>query len=349
MIEWKKLAVSPEVSILQAMRVIDEAGSQFVMVVDSSEKILGVVTDGDIRRGLLRNISLNSEVTTIMNRSPKVLSKNVARSEAVAFMRSNGILHVPLVDQERKVFSLVSLNEEPDPIKNTVVLMVGGLGSRLGELTSNCPKPMLPVNGRPVLEMIVESLREHGFRDFIFCVNYRADMIQSHFGDGKKMGVNIRYVHESKRMGTAGALTLLPNEINGPILVMNGDIMTKVNFSCLLDYHREHNSQATMAVRKYDFEIPYGVVETDGGLIKKIVEKPIHSFLVSAGIYVVETECFRHLPDDTFFDMPQLFEKIMAEKDSAQAFPIHEYWIDIGREDDLLRAHNDLSDVGSQA
>lgn len=340
---WKRIAIPPHTSVIDAMKTIDSAGTQFVMVMDESEILLGVVTDGDIRRGILKNIALTSPVTEIMNTKPRTLSSDVSKVDAVAFLQTNHITHVPLVNSKGKVKGVVSIDERTSMSGNpsTVVLMVGGLGSRLGQLTSNCPKPMLQIGGKPVLEIIVNNLKEHGFVDFIFCVNYKADMIIEHFGDGTSLGVKIRYVHESKRMGTAGALTLLPEEISSPLLVMNGDIVTKVNFSGLMDFHREHKAAATMAVRKYDFQIPFGVVKTVEGKITEIEEKPSHSFLVSAGIYVVNKECMKFLPNGEYFDMPHFFEAMIKSGDVTQAFPIHEYWLDIGREDDLLKAQQE--------
>lgn len=344
---WRRIVVPADMTVIDAMKIIDKAGTQFVMVMDSSDKLLGVVTDGDVRRGILNNVPLQSPVSDVMNKNPRYLASDVSRSEAVDFLQQKHLTHVPLLDKSGKVTNVISIDERVGlvGIENTAILMVGGLGSRLGELTSNCPKPMLPIGGKPVLEIIVENLKEHGFRDFIFCVNYKAEMIEAHFGDGSAMGINIRYVHETKRMGTAGALTLLPPDAKGPFLVMNGDIVTKVNFTGLMDFHKEHKACATMAVRKYDFQIPFGVVKTEEGLIKEIEEKPIHSFLVSAGIYVVEKICCKHLPQETFFDMPQFFEKMIALGESTQAFPIHEYWLDIGREDDLIRAHQEYPEL----
>ncbi len=344
---WKRIAVSPDMTVLEAMKIIDSAGTQFVMVMGPEDKLLGVVTDGDVRRGILQNIPLSSPVDKIMNPKPRSLSSDVSRAEAIEFLQKMHITHVPLIDKYGRVTNVISIDERVGlaGIANTAVLMVGGLGSRLGDLTSNCPKPMLLIAGRPVLEIIVENLKEHGFKDFIFCVNYRAEMILSHFGDGSSMGINIRYVNETKRMGTAGALGLLPPDVKGPFLVMNGDIVTKVNFTKLMEFHRENQVKATMAVRKYDFQIPYGVVKAVEGRITEIEEKPVHSFLVSAGIYVVEKECARHLPKDTFFDMPQLFDSMMKAGDHTHAFPIHEYWLDIGREDDLNRAHLEYPDL----
>ena len=328
--------------VIDVMKVIDKAGTQFVVIVENGI-LLGSLTDGDIRRGILRNIPLTAPVKEVMNKSPLTLPETTSSKDALVFLHENKITHVPLVDNKGTVKSIVGLEDELTRFErpNTAVLMVGGLGRRLGDLTTNCPKPMLKVRGKPVLEIILENLRDHGFVNFVFCVNYRAEMIQSYFKDGSDFGVNIEYVQEPKRMGTAGALALLPETICGPLLVMNGDIITKVNFTQLLDFHLKNNASASMGVRKFDFQIPYGVVKTEDGCISGIEEKPVHSFLVSAGIYVVEKPCLKLIPPSEFFDMPQLFEKLIEQREKTQAFPIHEYWLDIGREDDLARAQEE--------
>jgi dTDP-glucose pyrophosphorylase len=341
MSNWRNFTVLEETSILESLKIIDSAGTQFLMVTNQHDKLLGVVTDGDVRRGILKDIPLSSSITSIMNRKPRTLPQSTKRREALEFLHSNCITHVPIVDSNGIVKEVISLSDEDLSLtrQSTAVLMVGGLGSRLGHLTSNCPKPMLQVGGKPVLENIVMELKSHSFNDFVFCVNYKAEMIQDHFQDGSQLGVKIRYVHETKRMGTAGALSLIPQDIKGPLLVMNGDIITRVNFSGLMDFHKEHNSHATMAVRKYEFQIPFGVVKTENGKIQGIEEKPSHSFLVAAGIYVVDYECLKYIPNNEFYDMPQLFNSMIGAGEVTQAFPIHEYWLDIGREDDLNRAH----------
>jgi dTDP-glucose pyrophosphorylase len=341
---WRRIIVPPDMNIIDSMKIINEAATQFVMVLSKQDELLGVVTDGDIRRGILKNIPLTASVDVIMNRNPLTMDENVSKKEAFDFLQSKHITHVPLVNSSKRVVGVISVDDrlKNSGFQNTVVLMVGGLGSRLGHLTTNCPKPMLKVGGKPVLEIILSNLKDHGFHDFVFCVNFKADMIQSHFGDGSAFGVSVRYVHEEKRMGTAGALSLLPPGVTGPFLVMNGDILTKVNFSKLIEFHSSNKSSATMCVRKYDFQIPFGVVNSVDGRINGIEEKPVHSFLVSAGIYLVEEECLKHIPSSDFFDMPQLFNQMIKNKENAQAFPIHEYWLDIGREDDLNRAHDDI-------
>ncbi len=345
---WKRIVVCQNMSILDAMKIIDSAGTQFVMVLGEDDTLEGVVTDGDVRRGILRDLPLSSPVKIIMNTQPRCLPNDISRTEISEFLHKNRISHVPLIDKDRRVTGVVSYDERVGITghSSTAVLMVGGLGSRLGELTSNCPKPMLPIGGKPVLQILVENLKEHGFTDFVFCVNYRAEMIQAHFGDGSAMGIRVRYVEEPKRMGTAGALGLIPEDVSSPLLVMNGDIVTKVNFAKLMEFHSESQALATMAVRKYDFQIPFGVVKTEEGRITGIDEKPVHSFMVSAGIYVVEKESIKLIPENEFFDMPHFFESMMKDNKLTQAFPIHEYWLDIGREDDLIRAQREFSEDG---
>lgn len=342
---WKDIAIPPSTTIIEAMKIIDRRGSQFVVIVSEDNTLLGSLTDGDIRRGILKDIPLTEKVLQVMNKNPLKLPQGTSRKKAFDFMNERLITHIPIVDGEKilDIFSLIEDKLNP-VLLNTAVLMVGGLGSRLGQLTSNTPKPMLNVAGQPVLEMIVENLRDHGFRDFVFCVNYRSEIIEAHFGDGKKLGVSIRYVHEPKKMGTAGALTLLPPGCVGPLLVMNGDIVTKVNFSKLLDFHQQSKVAATVGVRKYDFQVPYGVLKTDKGKITGIVEKPQQSFIVSAGINIIDTKCLSLIPQSEFFDMPQLLEKLITNDLSVEAFPIHEYWLDIGRSEDLIQVRADLEE-----
>lgn len=344
--DWKKISIPSTISVLEAMKVIDTAASQFVMVIDEKGKLEGVVTDGDIRRGILKNLSLNAPVNQIMNPTPCYLLESVSKFEAIKFLEEKHITHVPLVNHEKIVTGVVSIGDRFVHTKrtNTVVLMVGGLGTRLGELTTNCPKPMLPIDGKPILEIIVRDLMMSGFSDFIFCVNYRADVIKDYFGDGSRFGeIKIRYVQEEKRMGTAGALSLLPAEISGPILVMNGDIVTKVNYSGLIEFHTEHQAKATMAVRNHEVQVPFGVVSVKDGRIQSIKEKPILSSLVCAGIYVIDSSTLSKIPQGEFFDMPEFFSTLIENGLSAQAFPVHEYWLDIGQRDDLVRAETEYA------
>jgi len=223
--------------------------------------------------------------------------------------------------------------------------MVGGLGTRLRPLTENTPKPMLPVGGKPILQTIVEKFVKYGFINIVMCVGYKSNIIQDFFGDGSKLGANISYVFEEKRMGTAGALSLLPEQPDKPFFVMNGDLLTNVNFEHLLDFHLENNSLATMCVREYDFQVPYGVVNVENGKILSIEEKPVQKFFVSAGIYMLSPDCISHIPKNEFFDMPTLFEKLISMDKNTVSFPLREYWLDIGRMEEYEKANQEYHKV----
>jgi NDP-sugar pyrophosphorylase family protein len=223
--------------------------------------------------------------------------------------------------------------------------MAGGLGARLGELTKNTPKPMLQVGNKPILETIIEGFAKYGFSDVIISVNYLSHVIEEYFGNGENFGVNIEYVHEKERMGTAGALSLMRDKLTEPFFVMNGDILTNVNFAHLLDFHKEQNSVATMCVREYDFQVPYGVVNIDDGRISSIDEKPVHKFFVSAGIYMLSPDVLDFIPQNSFYDMPTLFERLIDAQKNALSFPIRDYWLDIGQMGDYKQANNDYGKV----
>jgi NDP-sugar pyrophosphorylase family protein len=223
--------------------------------------------------------------------------------------------------------------------------MVGGLGTRLRPLTENTPKPMLEVGGRPILETIVKCFVDSGFTNITMCLGYKSNVIQDYFQDGGGFGANIDYIVEEKRMGTAGALTLLKKRLDNPFFVMNGDLLTNIDFEKMLDFHTEHDSKATMCIREYDIEVPYGVVNVASENIISIEEKPIHSFFVNAGIYLLEPECIDLIPDNKFYDMPTLFQKLIKFKEKTIPFPLKEYWLDIGRIPDYEKANNDYNEI----
>jgi NDP-sugar pyrophosphorylase family protein len=253
----------------------------------------------------------------------------------------NGIAQVPIVDEDRKVIDIFIIDDglQKKQHKNHVVLMVGGLGTRLRPLTENTPKPMLEVGGKPILETIVKRFVDNGFSNITMCLGYKSNVIQDCFQDGSGFGVNINYIVEEKRMGTAGALTLLTKKFNKPFFVMNGDLLTNINFEKMLDFHVENDSKATMCVREYDIEVPYGVVNMASENIISIEEKPIHNFFVNAGIYLLEPDCIDLIPDNEFYDMPTLFQELIATNEKIVSFPLQEYWLDIGRIADYERAN----------
>lgn len=347
MIAWKEILVLPEISIREAIQVLDKSAKQIVLVVDKNNRLVGTVTDGDIRRSILKGMSLEEPTQKIMNPDPTVAMIDESRESILALMQRKGLHHIPLVDENRCVIGLETLDEliKSRARENWVVLMAGGLGSRLSPLTDECPKPMLRVGNKPLLETILENFIEYGFHRFYISVNYMADVVKAYFGDGSRWGVDICYLHEDQRLGTAGALSLLPQRPTEALLVMNGDVLTKVNFKQLLDFHSGHDAQATMCVREYDFQIPYGVVKIDNHRIAGIDEKPVQRFFVNAGIYVLEPAALDFILKGCYFDMPTLLEKLIEQKKETAVFPIREYWLDIGQLSDYDRANGDFMRV----
>lgn len=344
MMKNAKCFVQESSPIIDSMRAINEGGYQIALIVNVSGILVGVVTDGDIRRGLLRGISMSEAVSTVMNTSPFLASPETDAESLRKLMQENSIRQVPIVDEMKRVLSVVTweqLVNEKEERENAVILMVGGLGSRLGELTEKCPKPMLKVGDKPILEIILNNFREQGFRNFFFSVNYRSEMIEEYFGDGSAFGVKIDYIRETERMGTAGSLSLFKPKNDLPIIVMNGDLLTQVSFSRLLAHHKKQNFDACLCVRQYDYQIPFGVVHVDGYVVSRVEEKPSSSCLVSAGIYVLNPDLLAMIPPGTYLDMPTFFDQLISLHNKVGVFPVHEYWLDIGRKDDFYKAELD--------
>ena len=345
--DWEKVLLAPSTSIIRGMEVIDNSSLQVALIVNDDKRLLGTVTDGDIRRGILRGVLLDEPIHKIMHTNPTVAHLEDKPEDLYALMKLKQLRQIPILDDHGRVISVefydfIALSSQLD---NWVVLMAGGLGTRLQPLTDDCPKPLLEVGGRPILQTILESCIKHGFNRFYLSVSYKAKMVEDYFGNGSRWGVDIRYIREDKRMGTAGALSLLPERPTKPFLVMNGDLLTKVNFKQLLDFHLEHCAQATMCVRDYDFQVPYGVVKIQQHRLVDIEEKPAQKFFVNAGIYVLEPEVLDMIPKDEFYDMPSLFMKLVALHHETIVFPIREYWLDIGNKVDFEQAIGDFSEV----
>ena len=332
-------------TVKQVIETIERSQAKVALVVDEQMRLLGTVTDGDVRRGILRGVQITDSVTVIMNTKPRVATMHEDAIEIIDMMRRNICRQVPILDAEGRVVALKTLEEAlrvPDR-PNWVFLLAGGRGHRLRPLTDDCPKPMLSVGGRPMLQIIIESLVRQGFRHFYISLNYKREIVREYFGDGSLWGAEIRYIEEDEKvpLGTAGALSLLPEIPNEPMIVMNGDILTKVAFGALLDFHSEHASVGTMCVRDYVLQVPYGVVEVDDHRLSDILEKPAHRFLVNAGVYVLERAGIELVPRGQHYDMPMLFEELGRRKLAATVFPIREYWLDIGRIDDFNKANDD--------
>lgn len=344
---WECAKLHPQTTILKAMEIIDVSALQIGLVVDEQNHLLGTLTDGDVRRGILKGLALSEPVEQVMNRNPITIKEGEGREEILKAMRERMLRQLPVLDESGHVVGLERLDDllSVPMHDNWVVLMAGGLGSRLGELTKHCPKPLIPVGGKPLLETIIGNFKEYGFQKFFLSVNYRAEMIQAYFGSGKSLDVQVEYLQEKKRLGTAGAISLLPQKPEKPTIVMNGDLLTKVNFQQLLDFHIQQKAVATMCVREYTFQVPYGVVRMEKEHLQAIDEKPVQSFFVNAGIYVLEPEAVELIPQDTYFDMTDLFDLLLRKKAQVSIFPIREYWIDIGQRADLERANGEFGEV----
>ncbi len=344
---WTTVIISPSASIHEAIAVINRSGLQIALVVDEQKHFLGIVTDGDVRRGILRSLPLEKPVSEIMNDHPTVAKLEDKREQVLALMKKHSFHHIPIIDKEGCLVDLKVLDDllQYAQQENWVVIMAGGLGTRLRPLTDERPKPLLKVGKKPILETILENFISYGFRKFFLAVNYKADMIEAYFGNGSQWDIEIDYLHENDRLGTAGALSLLPQTPESPVIVMNGDVLTKVNFQHLLDFHRDHNAQGTMCIREFDFQVPFGVVQTEKHRIIGLDEKPLKRFFVNAGIYVLEPEMINMIPKTTYLDMPDLFNQFVQKKLEAIVFPIHEYWLDIGQIDDFKRANGDFEEL----
>lgn len=337
---WKSAIVAPHDSVEAALRVLDAGGLRIVMVVDSDGRLAGVATDGDIRRALLRRIDLSAPVSDVMNPRPIVAQAGASRDTLRTLMEQHSLLHVPLVDEQGRLVGLETLREvlQGERRDNLVFIMAGGLGSRLRPLTDDCPKPMLPIGGKPILEGILESFLESGFHRFCFSVHYKPERIREHFGDGSRWGVTIDYVEESIPLGTGGALGLLKESGSLPVLMMNGDVLTRLDFGALLDFHRAQASDLTLCVREYDMQVPFGVVEGEGSSVTAITEKPVHRFFVNAGVYVVSPRVVALGRPARRLDMPDLVQTLIDDGYRVSMFPIHEYWLDVGRMEDFEMA-----------
>ena len=343
MINHNKITVYENQSIKEALEIIDKGAIKIAIVLNSDKKVIGTITDGDIRRGLLSGLSLDASINSLYFKEPTLANINDSKEVIIQKAISKKLYQIPIVDDEGRLVDIEDLATllKVTTKRNKVILMAGGLGTRLRPLTEDIPKPLLKVGNKPILETIIENFVKYGFVNITISVNYKADMIKEYFGDGSKFGANIDYIEETKRLGTAGALSLIKNRPQEPFFVMNADLLTNVNFSHLLDFHVFENSVATMCVREYDFQVPYGVIETNGSEIISIKEKPIHKFFVNAGIYSLSPQVFEYIPKNEFYDMPTLFEDIIKDDLKSISFPVHEYWLDIGRMSDFEQAQSE--------
>lgn len=350
---WRNAIIDVKESVLTAINQMNNGGSRILLVVNAGLNLLGVITDGDIRRHLLKQISLDVTVDQVMNKNPVTASITENQDQLLMKMHSHGILQLPIVDENNRVVNLETFDTlfAKKSRENWVIFMAGGLGKRLHPLTLDCPKPLLKIGDKPIAEILLEHFIQCGFKNFYFSVNYKAEMIQQYFGSGARWGVQIEYIKENDALGTAGSLSLLPTRPDQPFFVVNSDILTNINFGHILDFHQEQEkrAQATLCVRLHQNTIPFGVVninENDHRLIS-IDEKPKKNYFVNAGIYILEPSALDHLSFNTYCDMPNFLVHLVQQNLRVDTFPIREYWLDIGHHDNLMKAASDYLEVFS--
>ena len=340
---WRKAVLPSHATIQQAISNLDEVAIKIVLVVNDAGELEGTISDGDIRRGLLKGLGLSSTITSVIHRNSLVVPPEMTRDMVKQLMIANKIQQIPAVDEQRHVVGLHLWDEiaTPPVRSNMMVIMAGGKGIRLRPHTENCPKPMLPVAGRPILEHIMERAKAEGFSHFVLAVHYLGHMIEDHFGNGENIGVKIDYLREHAPLGTAGALSLLNPTPEQAFVVTNGDVITDIQYGELLDFHLRHNAAATMAVRMHEWQHPFGVVQTQGIEIVGFEEKPIARSHINAGVYALDPTTLSALSQGVRCDMPTLFERLQAQSKRTVAYPMHEPWLDVGRPDDLIRANHE--------
>lgn len=353
-----ELLVGVDCSIRDVMVRIDRSGKGIVLVVDDERRLLDTITDGDIRRAILAGVDMDTAVDRLLTHKTEVVQREglrrpspltapagAAPAELLQTMSQYGLLHIPLLDGGGRVTEVVFLSDlaKKEDLPVHAVIMAGGLGARLRPLTDTLPKPMLPVSGRPLLERIMDQLRAAGIRNVSVATYYLKEAIAKHFGSGQSFGVAISYLEEDEPFGTAGALGLL-EAWQEPLLVINGDILTRVDFASMLDFHREHAAAMTVGVRQYDFDVPYGIVETAGNNVIRVVEKPQFRHFINAGIYLLDPAVRPYIPRRERLEMPDLINRLAADQRRVVSFPIFEYWLDIGRIEDYERGMRDAKE-----
>ena len=341
---WRELLVEKDASLREAMVVIDKGATKTAFVTDCSDILIGVITDGDIRRGLLQNADLETTVSAFMNSSPITCSISCSREEVKKKILNNQMYCIPILEG-KKIVDVVLLKdvEKYEKRKNPVLIMAGGVGKRLRPLTDKVPKPMLPVDGKPILEHLIENLKRQGFEKFYISTHYLSEVIEQYFKFGEQWDVEIFYLYEEAPLGTAGALSLLPSDLPDiPILVVNSDVLTDLNFSDFLDFHMQKKFFATVCLREFEFEVPFGVVETENAAVTGIKEKPSFRFDINAGIYIFEKGFIERIAKNHHIDMPDCIAQSISEGNAIGSKKHFGYWLDMGKLPDYDKAQLDF-------
>jgi len=338
---WKKIVTNFNATVADAINILNKTGLKIVLIVSENGFLEGTISDGDIRRGLLKGINITDSVSEIIHSNSLVVPPEMKREMVLQLMIANKIQQIPIVDEKNRVLGVHHWDEinTVSSRQNTMVIMAGGLGTRLRPATDEIPKPLLKVSGKPILEHIIEKAKFDGFNKFVLAVYYLGNKIEDYFKDGSQFGVKIEYLRETKPLGTAGALSLLAKNLHEDIVVTNGDVITEIDYGQLLDFHTLHNATATMAIRLHEIQNQFGVVQTDGIKITSYEEKPILRSNINAGVYAIKPEALKLLVVNENCDMPTLFERLKANSMLTIAYPLHEHWLDIGNFSDFRKAN----------
>ena len=343
--DYNKSILRVDDTVETAIHCLNSQRLGIIMVSNDKNSLIGTVTDGDIRRGLLRHITITSHLGEIMHKDCFFATEKDSRERIISMMNKEEILQVPIIDDRGVIVGVETLQHllENKIHDNAVLISAGGFGARLRPLTNDTPKPMLNMGGKPILEIIINNFIKHGFYDFYISVHYKAELIKAYFGNGDDWNVDIKYLHEDEPLGTAGALGLLPTDIHdSSIIVMNSDILTDIDLEEFVRYHDNKNCAATICVREYDIKVPFGVVEPENDKVSSIVEKPVHNFFVNAGIYALDHNIVKNIKKNKNMDMPDFLNSLIENGKHVEMFPIHEYWLDIGQAAQYEQGQQDI-------
>jgi dTDP-glucose pyrophosphorylase len=339
---WEKLIILDNANMSMAIYQLNETGKRCLFVVDDNGLLKGSLSDGDLRRAIINGLNMESNVKDFMNPNPLVAPEGIARAVAVSLMETNGIQQIPVVNKDMQLIGLYewNLNNLINTRKNTMVIMAGGEGTRMRPNTENCPKPLLNVAGRPILEHIINAGKKSGIREYLIAIRYLGHMIEDYFGNGTSLGVHIEYIREDERSGTAGALAHIQEHSDSPFIVTNGDVITDISYGDVLDFHLHHRAFATIAARSYEWQNPYGVVHMNGLDVTMIEEKPLVRSYINTGVYILDPEAIKYLPEKAYCDMPELLGQLINHQRRIIAYPVHENWLDIGNPSELEMANS---------
>jgi dTDP-glucose pyrophosphorylase len=342
------LFVGRGATVREVLERVSKTGKGLALAVDEERRLLGIATDGDLRKAILRGVSLDATIEAALNRTPVVVRSDVTAADALALMRQRSFRHLPVVDERGRVVELLLLDEllaPPTPLKIPAVIMAGGEGKRLRPLTEATPKPLLRVGGKPLVEILIEHLRQCGVTDVIVALHHKSEMIRDHLGDGSRLGLRLTYVEEPRPLGTMGALTLVRERLEPGALVVNADILTKCNFRAMWEFHRRQGPPAmTVGVSLHQVEIPYGEFTLRGDRVLDVDEKPRKEYPINTGIYVLEPTAIDLIPAGVYFDATDLIHALLGAGRPVAAYAIREYWLDVGRQFDFEKANRDVAE-----